>query len=148
MTPAEFVNKAIGVPWVRWRSDWHGMDCYGLLVLWHREVCGIEIGDVSADDPSQDGRIAAVVKHAFGSEPRIESLRSDMGWVECTPEPYATCWMTYRDGAPTHCGVLLDVGRVLHSDGSDERGGGSVRVSRLKAMELRCGAIKYYRREQ
>jgi hypothetical protein len=52
--------------------------------------------------------------------------------------------MAWRDGAPTHCGVLLTAGSVLHSEGSDEAPG-SVRVSRLAAVRRMYGEIRFYR---
>lgn len=125
LTPDEFTRRAVGLPWVRWRSDWSGMDCFGLVVLWHREVLGIDLGDVPQTDIGAGFALAS-------------------GWQECGPEAGATCFMAWRDGAPTHCGVLLAGGRVLHSEGSPDRPG-SVRVSRLAAIAGLYGALRFYR---
>lgn len=125
MTPAQFAARAVGKPWRKWRADWLAMDCYGLIVLYFREVLGIDLGDVPQTD------IAAGFAEAEG-------------WQQCGPEAGATCWMAWHDGAPTHCGVLLDSRRVLHSEGSEERPG-SVRVSRLSAVAVIYGEIRFYR---
>ncbi|WP_343639037.1 NlpC/P60 family protein [Roseateles sp.] len=125
MTPAEFVNRAVGVPWVKWRSDWRGMDCFGCVVLWFREVLGVEVGPV----PEMD------IEAGFHSLPQ---------WRECDPEAGATVWMAWRDGAPTHCGVLLDARRVLHAEGGEGKPG-SVRISRLSALQRVYGEAKFYR---
>jgi hypothetical protein len=103
------------------------MDCFGLIVLWHREVLGIELGPVPQTD------IAA-------------GFTTVAGWVECEPQAGTTCWMAWRDGAPTHCGVLLTDTEVLHSEGSAEHPG-SVRVTRLAALRRCYGEIRFYRLE-
>jgi cell wall-associated NlpC family hydrolase len=125
LTPSEFARRAVGLPWVRWRSDWQAMDCYGCIVLYFREVLGVELGDVPQTDIAQGFSVAH-------------------GWIECGAEAGATCFMAWRDGAPTHCGVLLSPREVLHSEGSDEHPG-SVRVSRLEAMRRVYGEVRFYR---
>lgn len=126
MTPAEFAARAVGVPWVKWRSDWQAMDCFGCIVLFHREVLGVDIGTVPQTE------IAA-------------GFAAAQGWQELPgPAAGATCWMAWRDGSPTHCGVLLDARTVLHAEGSAEHPG-SVRVSRLEAVRRVYGHIKFYR---
>lgn len=126
LTPAQFVARAVGTPWERWRSDWQAMDCFGVLVLWHREVLGIELGPVPQTD------IAT-------------GFTESTGWSECGPEEGATCFMAWRNGAPTHCGILIDRQRVLHADGSQDRAG-AVRVSRLSVMQRIYGELRFYRR--
>lgn len=126
LTPEAFVSRAVGIPWVRWRGDWLAADCFGLITLYFREVLGVELGPVPQTD-IEAGFLAA------------------RGWVECGPEPGATAWMAWRDGAPSHCGVLLAGGKVLHSEGSPERAG-SVRVSSLPAIvKLYGGDVRFYR---
>lgn len=127
MTVAEFVSRMVGVPWVRWRSDFHGADCFGVLVLFHRHVLGIELGEVPQTD------IAA----GFAAAP---------GWRECDPQPGVTCFMAWDDGAPTHCGVLLGPDEVLHSDGNQDHPG-SARVSSLRLMRRVHQDIRFYRFE-
>lgn len=131
MSPDEFVQRAMaapGIPWVKWRSDWQACDCYGLVLLWLREVHGIDLGEVPQTD------IAAGFVRA-------------QGWQESGPEPNATAWMTWRAGAPTHCGVLVGRGMVLHADGSESRPGG-VRLTRLSAMARLHTDIRFYRRAE
>jgi hypothetical protein len=50
MTPDEFVNRAVGLPWARWRNDWLACDCFGLVVLWMSEVQGVDVGAVPKMD--------------------------------------------------------------------------------------------------
>lgn len=126
MSPSEFIARAVGVPWVRWRSDWSGLDCYGLVVLWHREVLGVDIGSVPQTD------IAA-------------GFSAAQAWVECAPEAGATSFMAFRrDGSPRHCGIVLSGARVLHADGGPDKLG-SVRITRIRAIERAYGAMRCYR---
>ena len=125
MTAEEFAARAVGVPWVRWRADWRGMDCFGLLVLYFREVLGVELGEVPQTD------IAA-------------GFSAARGWVQCEAEPGATAWMAWRDGAPTHCGMLLPDGRVLHAFGGQDHAG-EVRATRLSVMRRIYADLRFYR---
>lgn len=125
MTPRDFAIRAVGMPWKRWASSWEACDCFGLVCLYFREVLGVELGAVPKTD----------IASGF-SEAR--------GWAECERGPGALAFMTWRDGAPTHCGVCLPGDVLLHSDG-DETRGGSARVTRLAAMERVCPDIRFYR---
>jgi len=125
MSPQEFVRRAVGVPWVRWRSDWEGADCYGLIVLYCREVLGIELGAVPQTD------IAAGFSQA-------------RGWQQCEAQAGSVGWMAWIDGRPSHCGVVLPGGSMLHSQGSEDKGG-SVRVTRLSVLQRIYSDITYYR---
>jgi cell wall-associated NlpC family hydrolase len=105
------------------------MDCYGLIIMYLREVSGIDLGSVPQTD------IAAGFAQA-------------RGWAECGPIPGSTCFMTWRNGAPTHCGVLLPGGRLLHSqEGAPPAAPetGSVRITRLAVMTRACPDLRFYR---
>ena len=52
--------------------------------------------------------------------------------------------MAWRAGSPTHCGVVLGDGRVLHAEGRPGQPG-NVRVTRLRALAQVYGQIRYYR---
>lgn len=125
MTPAEFVTRAVGIPWIRWRSDFAGADCYGLVVLYHREVMGVDLGDVPQTDLST-------------------GMSLSTGWAECAPEDGATGFMSWRHGAPEHCGILLPGSMLLHSEGSPEHPG-AVRLTRLAVAQRIYGEILFYK---
>ena len=93
--------------------------------LGSREVLGIELGDVPQTD------IAAGFAEASG-------------WVACGPEDGAVGWMAWRDGAPSHCGIVLPGGSMLHSQGIEGHGG-SVRVTRLAILRRLYSDITYHR---
>jgi cell wall-associated NlpC family hydrolase len=125
VTQTEFVNRAIGLPWVRWKSDWSGADCFGLIVLYFREVSGIDLGSVPLVGIS-------------------EGFQSAIGWQECSAEAGATCFMCWRFGAPTHCGLVLDLQTVLHAQGA-EGFGGATRLSKLSAVRKLWPDIRFYK---
>lgn len=131
MTPAAFAARAVGLPWVRWRSDWTACDCFGLVVLYYREVHGIDLGEVPQTD--------------IGAG--FEALRAR--WQECGPEPGASAFMSFDgEGAPRHCGLLIDGGRLLHAEGGIDLQGrsfGSVRLSRLAAWSRLYLDTRFYR---
>lgn len=127
MTPQEFAARAVGVPWVRWRSDWQAMDCFGLVVLYFREVLGVDLGAVPQTDIASGFALAR-------------------GWLECGPDPGATAFMSWFDGAPTHCGVMLPEGVLLHAQaGHPDESSGSVRMTRLVVMQRSCADLRFYR---
>lgn len=125
LTPDEFAARAVGVPWVRWRSDWGACDCFGLIVLYFREVLGVDLGPVPQVD------IAAGFEGA-------------QGWVEAGPEANATAWMAWLGGRPRHCGIVMPGGMLLHCEGDEDRAG-SVRLTRLSAVSRVYGQIRFYR---
>lgn len=131
MTPQQFADRAMAMPgirWVKWRSDWEAADCFGLLLLYFREVHGIDLGEV----PQLDIGAGFDAAH---------------GWSECEPQPGASAWMAFdASGAPAHCGILLDATTVLHSEGDEERGG-SVRLTRLAALRRIYPDVRFMRHE-
>lgn len=129
LSPEEFIRRAVGIPWVRWRSDWFACDCFGLILLWMREVRGVNLGVVPQTD------IAA-------------GFAETRGWVQCDPEAGVTGFMSWRHGAPTHCGILATPDQLLHSaEGFPVPEHGSVRVTRLAAMVRACPDLRFYRYE-
>lgn len=125
MTPQEFAARAVGLPWAKWRSDWQAMDCYGLVILWFREVLGIDMGEVPHTD----------IATGLANAPE---------WVECHSSDGPVMWMAWVGGRPAHCGVFLDHRRALHAEGSEGQPG-SVRITRIPALQRTYGQIKLYR---
>lgn len=123
MTPNEFAKKAIGVPWVRWRSDFDGADCFGLLVLYFREVLGVDLGQVPQVDIAQ-------------------GFAQAQGWEECTDG--AQAFMCFKGDVAVHCGVILPTGGALHCEGMDGHPG-NVRLSRFRTIQLFYGKVKKYK---
>jgi len=127
MTPAEFAAKSVGLPWAKWRADWQGCDCYGLVLLYLKHVLGIELPPVQWNDKGE----------AFAAH--------SLEWEACEPEAGALGWMAFIDDAPTHCGILLSPVKMLHCSGSEAQGG-SVRVSSLRFVQDFYGELRFFRR--
>ncbi|MCT9812410.1 NlpC/P60 family protein [Acidovorax sp. Be4] len=124
LTPQQFTSKVVGAPWAPRRADWGAMNCYGLVMLYFRHVLGIELEEMPHSDI-------------------VAGFAASRGWRECEPCAGVTCFMAWHDSAPAHCGVLLSESELLHADGSEDRPG-SVRVSRLRAMQQIYGVIRFY----
>lgn len=75
------------------------LDCYGLVMLLHREA-GIELPDFKS--PSDHARIAAMM-----------ALERDF-WAECSPDPGAV--VLFRIGRhAAHVGVVIENDRFIHT---------------------------------
>jgi len=46
MTVEEFLLKALKIPYRKYGSDWNGVDCYGVVKLFYKEIHGIELPDI------------------------------------------------------------------------------------------------------
>ena len=136
LTPDQFADRAVGIPWARWRADWTALDCFGLLILGQRHVLGLEINLRPDPIAQHDSTTAGWLDCGAGA-----------GWQRCEPEPGACAFMGWRDGAPTHCAIVLAGDRLLHCQGSIDKPGGSVRITRGRAMRAVFDDIRHYRRE-
>jgi len=105
------------------------MDCYGLVVLYYREVLGIDLPDVPHEE------LAYGFSMIGGAWERTESAVDGVGF------------MSYRGDTPTHCGLYVGDGWLLHSHGNNEVGG-SVRMTKLDAMKRIYGRIEFYRMKE
>jgi len=126
MTKNEFITKAVGMPWVRWGSDWGGCDCYGLIVLYYREVLGISLPDVP--------------KKSLG-EGLVEIAHQ---WGEVSEAETDGAFISFVDNEPSHVGLYIGHNLVLHAHGSPNNVG-STRVTSLKIMRRTFGDVKFYR---
>jgi cell wall-associated NlpC family hydrolase len=127
VTEDEFVLRIVGTPCKRWRGDWEACDCWGMLVLAHREILGIEVGPMPHVTLA-DG-FAAMGSH----------------WPRCEPQPGSCAFMAWRDEVPEHCGFLLKGNRVLHAPYSAHQAS-TVRVTPLAVMRrLYGGEITFHR---
>lgn len=131
MTPAAFVERCMGIDgprYVRWRSDWQACDCFGLIVLYWREVVGVELVPEPATCSGMADGFAALAP----------------AWRECGPLPGACGFMAWDVGLPRHCGVLLPGGDLLHTEGPSPGGAGGPRITRLAAMARLYPDLRFY----
>lgn len=134
MSPEAFAEQCMGPcapAYVRWRADWAAVDCYGLLVLYWREVHGRELLPEPQTASGMADGFAALGRH----------------WTECGPEPGACGFMAYDAGCPRHCGVLLPGGMLLHIEAPGPTGGGHPRRTPLRALVRLYPDVRFYRPE-
>lgn len=126
MTKNEFINKAVGLPWVDRAQSWGSMDCWGLVVMYYRHVIGVELPDVHALDFG-DGMKSAIDTGLFlaSQEPVGD------GVIFTAVDP--------STGAPCHVGVCVDNRMVLHSNH-----GYGVRCDKLDVLKRAYGRLEYY----
>lgn len=131
MTPAEFAARCMapdGPRYVRWRADWQACDCFGMLVLYWREVHGRELRPEPATASGMADGFAA-----------LGPL-----WRECGPAPGACGFMAWDDGLPRHCGVLLPGGELLHTEAPSPASAGGPRITPLRAMARLYPDVRFY----
>lgn len=104
MTENELLQQLPMVPFLFEGRDLKGMDCFGLVEYWHREILGIVISD----------------RHNQPSAPRgfLEGYEAQNDWIALAgPENHAVAVMkAFWDGEVLdygHCGMIWD-GRVYH----------------------------------
>lgn len=106
MTPERLIQVILTVPYQRGGHDLSGLDCWGVVEVWHRELLGLELNDrVRARAPTPRG-----LARAFSTR---ES------WIGVDgPEDGAVAVMRTILGAVVleagHVGIVWK-GRVLHS---------------------------------
>ena len=125
MTPDDFINVMLGKPWKRFACGYEACDCYGLVVLYYRDVFNIDLGGVPPVD----------IAEGFGQRREL--------WPDSLPYHGALVMMYDDFGKEAHCGVMLPSGTVLHCSGNEEQPG-NVRVSNLKSLKRIYPEIKFY----
>ena len=105
----DFVNKAVGVPWVDGGRGWLGFDCWGCVRLCYLECLGIDLpsyGEISARDLVR-------VARAMGAA-------QDDGWATVSaPQDFDVVLMRSGRGGggrTVHVGVMVDAHRMMHAE--------------------------------
>lgn len=122
----EFIERAVGLPWIDRAQSWQAMDCWGLVVMYYRHVLGVELPDVHGLEFGV-GMGAALDTGLF--EPAADPVSDGVIFIAHDP----------RTGAPCHVGVCIDGQYVLHSNH-----GAGVRCDRLCLLKRIYGRLDYY----
>jgi cell wall-associated NlpC family hydrolase len=131
MTPEQFAERFMstdGPRYRRWASSWSHCDCFGAVVLYWREVVGVELVPEPATCSGMADGFAAL----------------GPAWRECPPLPGACGFMAWDAGCPRHCGVLLPGGELLHMEGPAPGHAGGPRITRLPAMARLYPDLRFY----
>lgn len=116
MTEAEFIRAAVGRPWVNRACSMEAMDCWGLVVLYHRHVLGIELHDVPGYESGADFITCHDAEATF--------------WCSVSAPAAGDIAVFYRGSQPAHIGVMLTPARCLHARGEN----GFVRIDNPLAL--------------
>ncbi len=130
MTQNEFIKKMMGVHWVNRASSFDAVDCWGLVLLYYKEVLGIQLPVVDGFTSKQDFTEC----YEKGKDAWQEVDRPIMNGIAFT---------SYKGDQPTHVGVCIGHGKALHCRGS-ENNPGSVEIHSLRAIEHLYGKITYH----
>jgi len=106
MNLTEFINLAIGVPFLDHGRDFQGWDCWGLVVRAYRECFGVEVPgyeDVSALNSKDAGELFEFHKKSWTEVPAHQEHPGDV--------------ILLRHGSwPCHTGLIVKAGLMLHVD--------------------------------
>lgn len=130
MNDVEFCKKWVGVRWVDRGISESGIDCWGLVYRWMKDVEFIKVSK-----PSHHTDI-------------IEGFFNELStgkWMEVDKPIRGLVFMSFNGEAPTHCGIVLDRLRVIHSAGSNKTHG-SVSVNTIRAITKMFGKMRFFKR--
>lgn len=109
ITLAEFIDRAMDVPFVEGGRDYDGWDCWGLVVCCQRDVYGRIL-------PSHSGEYGSTARRDE-LKALIERDKTETDLWELVDEPETGCLvLLYLYGRPCHIGVMVDHRNVLHTE--------------------------------
>lgn len=136
MTWGAFAARAIGTPFLPGGREFGGWDCWGLVLVGHREVLGAALspyGDVETANRMAVGR--SIRAGASGAEPFVR--------VE-TPTQMDVVVMRLPNGRSFgHVGLYDGVGGVLHVEESS-----ATVIERLDSATMRGRVIGFWRHQR
>jgi cell wall-associated NlpC family hydrolase len=131
MTKNEFINEVLHKPWVDRAQSLDEMDCWGLVILYHKHVLGIDL-------PIIDGYSSGECSVSDGAAGHMKL------WEQvANPSENGVAFMAFDGDKPAHVGMMISATKMLHSRGCKETGG-SVSIHSLQAMKSRYNRIEFY----
>jgi len=100
----DFINIAIGVPFLDQGRDFHGWDCWGLISRAYRECFGIELPDLDRCN---------VLNYEQGRE-LFDSLA--VAYKEVELDRGRAGDVVILRGVPCHAGLVVKAGLMIHVD--------------------------------
>ena len=126
ITPHRFIMKWLGTPHVYDGRDKQGIDCWGLVCAYYREVLGTELPDWRRADKSR--RWVCEVMNA--------ETAARIDWID-QPQDHCIAFAV-RNTGPHHAGIWWR-GAILHV----QEGSTAMYLSESLALQAFGGAIKY-----
>lgn len=103
MDTDDLLQRLPAVPFRLHGADLYGMDCFGLVEFWHKEILGIRISD-RCDHPSEPSGFFA-------------GYEAQEDWIDAEPTNHSVAVMRTIQGRKVldfgHCGMIWN-GRVYH----------------------------------
>ena len=126
MREADFISRIQMVPYVEGGDYWDGVDCWGLVVLFYKEVRGIELGD------------RGDIHH--GVRGLRKGFLSSSNWTMIErPLPHDLVLFNVGNVKPGHVGLILNGTTVLHT----QRETGVVHQKLNKVILPTYGFVRY-----
>jgi cell wall-associated NlpC family hydrolase len=100
----DFINLAIGVPFLDHGRDFQGWDCWGLAVRLYRECFGMDIQDFEG----------LTGLNSRESEKLFEDYRH--AWLEINSGKENSGDLVIMRGSVIHVGVVVKPGMMLHTE--------------------------------
>jgi cell wall-associated NlpC family hydrolase len=131
MNQHEFITKIKGKPWVNRASSFDSVDCFGLIILYYKHVMGIDL-------PTVNG---FAEKDNF-----IDCYNSGVkNWTQVNyPDNEGIAFTCYKGEVPTHVGLCIGKGLVLHARGGNSSHG-KVEIHKARAIERLYGKMTYHK---
>jgi cell wall-associated NlpC family hydrolase len=116
MRKQEFLHHVIGKPWRNRACTFDAVDCWGLVVLYYRNVLGIELHNSPGYESGAD------FMTCFESEV--------VYWQSTEHFKDGDIFIAHYGAQPVHVGLIVD-GRALHSRGEN----GHVRSDQVRTIQ-------------
>lgn len=126
MKQDEFIRLVIGKPWANRACTFEKMDCWGLIVLYYRQVLGIELHEVPGYESGNDFVTCYESEINFW---RLDAVASQHSMA-----------VFYKGDRPDHVGVMVSPIKCLHAS----RGGGFVRLDTSLNILKNHSRVEYY----
>lgn len=123
---SEFIARMIGKPWANRACTPDAVDCWGLVVLYYRQVLGIELHQTPDYESGADF---------------LTCYQGDVVFWQPVPHPAeGSIFVGYKGSQPAHVGLILQR-QALHSRGEN----GSVRQDSLMLIQRAFTKVEYFR---
>ena len=121
----EFISRIEGVPWSNRACSFDAADCWGLVVMYYRDVLGIEVHQTADYESGRDFMTCYDADVVFWQ--RSETFFDEGIFV---------AWVGSQ---PVHVGLIVD-GRALHSRGEY----GHVRFDAIRTIQKLFTRVEFY----
>jgi hypothetical protein len=132
MTQKQFIDKMLGVQWKNRAMSYDAVDCYGLVILYYRDVLGINIG-------IPPGYLNGDTVCDIWAQSEFRNM-----WVDIpVPLDSGVAFLAYSGEKALHTGITKGRSHVLHCRGNVENPG-RVELHSIAAVRRFFGKITFH----